>query len=100
VTPDGRKVFVANSLSKVIDTATDVVIAGFPVGLRPVAFGQFIEPAKQAPPFAGIPGASNCFGQSVSALVQRYGGLNAAAAALMFPGIRALQNAVIAFCEA
>ncbi len=50
------------------------------------------------PAFAGTPGRENCFGQSVTALQGQFGGLNAAAAALGFPSVRALQNAILAFC--
>jgi FG-GAP repeat len=50
--------------------------------------------------FAGSPGEGNCSGQSVSALARQYDGLNAAAAALGYPGVRALQNAISEFCEA
>jgi hypothetical protein len=49
--------------------------------------------------FAGTPGFSNCHGQSVAALTQQFGGLNAAAAALGFPSVQALQNAIKAFCQ-
>jgi hypothetical protein len=42
--------------------------------------------------FAGTPGKRNCHGQSVSALAKQYGGLVAAAAALGFPSVRALQD--------
>jgi probable HAF family extracellular repeat protein len=48
--------------------------------------------------FAGTPGTANCHGQSVSALARQYGGLNAAAAALGFSSVGALQNAILAFC--
>ena len=48
--------------------------------------------------FAGTPGKANCFGQSVAALARQFGGLNAAAAALGFPTVQALQNAILAFC--
>jgi hypothetical protein len=51
------------------------------------------------PAFAGTPGKANCYGKSVSALLQQYKGLNAAAAALGFPSVRALQNAIREFCE-
>ena len=50
------------------------------------------------PTFAGSPGKANCFGQSVTALQAQFGGLNAAAIALGFPNIGALQNAILAFC--
>ena len=51
VTPDGTKVYVANSVDitdkvensvSVIDTATNTVIAKIDLGLGPFAFGQFI----------------------------------------------------------
>ena len=49
-------------------------------------------------PFAGTPGTANCIGTSVSALAKKYRGLNAAAAALDYPSVTALQNAIAAFC--
>jgi hypothetical protein len=55
----------------------------------------FIQPP---PRFAGTPGFSNCYGKSVSALAKQFGGLNAAAAALGFPSVKALQNAIQVFC--
>jgi hypothetical protein len=51
-------------------------------------------------PFAGTPGIANCYGKSVSALAQQYGGLNNAAAKLGYPSVPALQNAIEAYCEA
>jgi uncharacterized repeat protein (TIGR03803 family) len=48
--------------------------------------------------FAGTPGTSNCHGRSVSALAHQYGGLNAAAAALGYSDVSALQNAIIVYC--
>jgi uncharacterized repeat protein (TIGR03803 family) len=48
--------------------------------------------------FAGTPGKPNCHGQSVSALARQYAGLEAAAAALGFPSVRALQDDIRAFC--
>ena len=48
--------------------------------------------------FAGTPGHANCYGRSVSALARQYHGLNGAAAALGFPSVPALQNAILAFC--
>ena len=49
--------------------------------------------------FAGTPGKPNCFGQSVSALARQYGGFDAAAEALGYPSVRALQKAILEFCE-
>jgi hypothetical protein len=48
--------------------------------------------------FAGTPGAPNCHGTSIAALAQANGGLPAAAAALGFPSVAALQSAVAAYC--
>ena len=55
--------------------------------------------------FAGTQGTANCHGQSVSALAQQYGGMDAAdggmdaaAAALGFPSVSALQDAITDFC--
>jgi YVTN family beta-propeller protein len=103
VTPDGRKVYVANELSNnvsVIDAATNKLTATIPVGERPIAFGLFIGPAAaHMSPFAGTPGFSNCEGQSIAALDRQFGGRNAAAAALGFSDVPALENAVLAFCR-
>jgi YVTN family beta-propeller protein len=99
ITPDGTKVYVANVGSNtvsVIDTNDNTVSATIPVGSAPVAFGDFIQPA---PRFAGTPGKANCHGQSVSALARQYGGLNAAAAALGYADMSALQSAIFTFCE-
>jgi Beta-propeller repeat len=49
--------------------------------------------------FAGTPGTPNCHGESVSALARQFGGLDAAAAALGFPTVQALQDAIREFCE-
>jgi YVTN family beta-propeller protein len=98
VTPDGSKVYVANQSDNtvsVIDTATNTVVAVLPVGNAPIAFGVFIQPR-----FAGTAGDANCHGKSISALAQTFGGLKAAAIALGFPTVQALQTAVDAFCGA
>jgi YVTN family beta-propeller protein len=99
VTPNGSNIYVA-SISRtvsVIDSATNTVSATIPVGFDPIAFGIFIQ---RAPRFAGTPGYSNCHGQSVSALARQYHGLDAAATALGFSSVKALQNAILAFCRA
>jgi YVTN family beta-propeller protein len=102
ITPDGAKLYVvdadANSVT-VVDTATNATTAIIPVGNFPITAGNFIQPAQPAAPrFAGTPGNANCYGRSVSALVLQDGGLNAAAAALGFASMGALQNAILAFC--
>jgi YVTN family beta-propeller protein len=100
VTPDGSKVYVVNANANnvsVIDTATNTVIGSpIPVGIFPHAFGVFIQPASR---FAGTPGSKDCRGTSVSALATKFGGIDAAAAALGFSSVQALQDAIRAFCE-
>ena len=82
-----------------IATATNTVTATVGVGNGPTAHGVFIQ--SQSPPkFAGTPGFSNCHGQSVAALAKQFGGIDAAAAALGYPSVKALQNAIKAFCRA
>jgi Beta-propeller repeat len=49
--------------------------------------------------FAGTPWTPNCHGQSVSALARQFRNLDAAAAALGFPSVQALQHAIQAFCK-
>jgi YVTN family beta-propeller protein len=98
VTPDGSKVYVANNRSNTVSViATGVWPTGsaLTTALVAVSFGVFIQPR-----FAGTPGNTNCYGKSVSALAQTFGGLNAAAIALGFPTVQALQTAVNAFCGA
>ena len=51
-----------------------------------------------APMFAGTRGQANCYGQSVSALAQQYGGIPAAAAALKYSSVQVLQEAIRVFC--
>jgi N-acetylneuraminic acid mutarotase len=58
-----------------------------------------LEVFNPAPTFAGTPGLSNCHGQSVAALAHQYGGINAAAAALGYPSVKALQTAIGTFCR-
>ena len=50
-------------------------------------------------PDAGTPGRANCHGKSVSALAHQFGSLHAAAAALGFSSVGALQDAFKTFCE-
>jgi len=49
--------------------------------------------------FAGVPGTANCHGESVSALTLQFGGLRAAALALEFPSVQALQESIRTFCD-
>jgi hypothetical protein len=81
----------------VINAATNAVVASIPVGSFPISLGIFI-PTPAPPAFAGTPGQPNCHGKSVSALAQQFGGLDAAAVALGFARVQALQDAIKAFC--
>jgi YVTN family beta-propeller protein len=97
VTSDGSNVYVTNRRNfgtvSLISTATNTVTLAIPVGIGPTALS--IQPT---PRFSGTPDKANCHGQSVSALARQYGGLNNAAAALGFPSVAALQDAIRAFC--
>jgi hypothetical protein len=59
-----------------------------------IAGSGFVVPAT----FAGTPGKPNCHGESVSALARQYGGLSAAAAALGYSSVSALQEAIAIYC--
>jgi hypothetical protein len=52
-----------------------------------------------SPKFAGAPGTADCHGKSVSALAQQFGGLPAAATAVGFANVVALQTAISVFCQ-
>ena len=49
--------------------------------------------------FSGTPGQANCHGKSASGLAGEFEGFDAAASALGFPSVKALQAAVNAFCD-
>ena len=49
--------------------------------------------------FAGEPGQANCFDESVRTVAGQFGSLAAAASALGYSSVRALQNAIGAFCK-
>jgi hypothetical protein len=93
-----------------VDAASNAYVTGysfsanFPTisGVFQTRFGGVVDAfvAKIAVlTFAGTPGTPNCQGQSVSALVRQFGGLDAAASALGFPSVQALQDAIQEFCE-
>jgi YVTN family beta-propeller protein len=101
--PDGSKVYatiyLGNTVS-VVDTVTNTVTATVAVGRFPTAFGIFIQPGEPPVRFSGVPGNSQCHGKSAAALILGFGNLNAAAEALGFSSVKALQNAIWAFCRA
>ena len=77
----------------------------FDAGANPILVGGIQAGNGQiiitlvTPEFAGTPGAADCHGKSVSALARQFGGLPAAAAALRFANVVALQTAISAFCQ-
>ena len=68
--------------------------AGFVGTVFKISGSGFVPPIH----FAGIPGALNCTGASVSSLAHTYGGVSAAAKALGYTSVSALQNAISAYC--
>jgi hypothetical protein len=63
------------------------------------AFNQAFSLTGETVPDAGTPGQRNCHGESVSALAHQFGGLDAAASALGFSSVAALQDGFRAFCR-
>ena len=83
----------AFNIVSVIAAATNAVTK-----ITDPSFSQPVGISIIRPSFAGTPQFSNCHGESVAALAQKYGGLSAAAEALTLPRVKALQDAVRAFC--
>jgi probable HAF family extracellular repeat protein len=69
---------------------------GTGIGSITTAYGFLATPVTAI--FAGMPGKPSCIGKSVSALARQFGGLNNAA--LGHPSVRALEQAIMEFCEA
>jgi hypothetical protein len=65
---------------------------------EPGGFDPSTDLGAAAAGFAGTPGQANCHGVSVSALARQFGGLSAAASALGFSSVQALQDAIQGFC--
>ena len=65
------------------------IIAGTPAP----TFNMTFSLTGETVPRAGTPGRANCHGKSVSALAHQFGGLDAAASALGFSSVEALQDA-------
>jgi YVTN family beta-propeller protein len=102
VSPNGSTLYIGNLYDwtvSVIATATNAVTTTVGVGNGPTAHGVFIQQQPSAK-FAGTPGFSNCQGQSIAALAKQAGGFDAAGAALGYTSVKALQNAIKAFCRA
>jgi len=103
--PDGTSFWTADTNGQVnkVDIASGTVlqswsssgVAGFHAAAGLSVKGEIIV---SNPQFNGTPGKADCHGKSVSALAKQFGGLNAAATALGFPGVQQLQNAIKTFC--
>ena len=83
----------SNLLPDWLRIGTDI-IAG-----NPPTFNMTFSLTGNTVPDAGTPGQANCHGKSISALAGQFGGLPAAASALGFSSIDALQDGFRAFCE-
>jgi hypothetical protein len=66
---------------------------------EPGAFDPPTDLGAAAAVFAGSPGQANCHGMSISALARQFGCLDAAASALGFESVQALQEAIREFCR-
>ena len=86
----------------VATVSTDGVVTAAGVGTTGIIIKYggrvFPVPVSVTQTFAGTPGSPNCHGESVSALAKQYGGLAAAAKALGYPSVDALQDAIRAYC--
>ena len=71
------------------------VIGGSPAP----TFNMTFSLTGETVPRTGTPGRANCHGKSISALAHQFGDLDAAASALGFSSVAALQDAFKAFCE-
>src|SRR5262249_44080798 len=65
------------------------IIDGTPT---PPTFNMAFSLTGETVPEAGTPGQPNCHGQTISALAHQFGGIDAAASALGFSTVQALQN--------
>jgi len=64
-----------------------------------VTFNMAFSLSGETVPEAGTPGEANCHGKSISAMTQQFGSTDAAALALGFSSVQALQDAFRLFCE-
>jgi len=68
-------------------------------GVPAPTFNMAFSLTGETVPDAGTPGQPNCHGQTISALAHQFGGIDAAASALGFQSVKALQNGFSLFCE-
>ena len=65
----------------------------------PPTFNMTFSLTGNTVPGTGTPGQANCHGESISGLAAQFGGIDAAASALGFSSVQALQDSFRAFCE-
>jgi hypothetical protein len=68
-------------------------------GATPPNFNMTFSLAGETVPEAGTPGDANCFGKTISALAQEFGGIYSAATSLGFSSVQALQGGFTLFCK-
>jgi hypothetical protein len=68
-------------------------------GATPPTFNMAFSLTGETVPEAGTPGQPDCHGQTISALAHQFGGIGAAASALGFASVQALQTEFTVFCE-
>jgi hypothetical protein len=73
---------------------TDIIGGG-----TPPTFNMAFSLAGETIPEAGIPGETNCHGQSVTALAHQFGSIDAAASVLGYSSVSALHDGFALFCE-
>ena len=76
---------------------TDII--GADPGVAAPTFNMTFSLAGNTVPGAGISGEPNCHGETVSALANQFGGINAAASTMGFPSVDALQDSFKEFCK-
>jgi hypothetical protein len=95
VDTDGTSLYFSTDFSTLTKTTlAGALISDQPVGPNLVEDISLVAPAV----FGGTPGDPNCYGQSVAALNAQFGNQPAAAAALGYPSVNALHDAIHAFC--
>jgi len=72
---------------------TDIIVG------NPATFNMTFSLTGNSVPNAGTPGQANCHGKSISALTGQFGDVPAAASALGFSSVDALQDGFRGFCE-
>jgi len=94
-TPD-RQAWIRNSTLAPdwLRIGTDIIDGG-----TPPTFNMAFSLSGETVPDVGTPGQPNCNGQSISALAQQFGGIDAAASSLSFSSVGQLQAGFALFCE-